>query len=114
MRKEKFLEVVGSRPRPGKEKEYLKWYHQHLADMFKFEGCKRVSLNKIYQPVGEKGPLSPTYVTVYEFDSKQAVADFYKNIMMPSAGGQLKDALLPDSVDVLWSGYYEPVATLEK
>jgi hypothetical protein len=114
MRKEKFLEVVGSRPKPGKEKEYKAWYHQHITDMFKFGGLKRVSLNKIYQPVGEKGPQSPTFVTIYEFDSKEDLAAFYKNVMMPSAGGQLKDALLPDSVDVLWAGYYEPVETLEK
>jgi hypothetical protein len=114
MRKEKFLEVVGSAPKPGKEKEYLAWYHQHLTDMFKFGGCKRVSLNKIYQPVGEKGVLSPVYVTLYEFNSKKDIEEFYKNVMLPSAGGPLKNDLLPDSVDVLWAGYYEPVETLEK
>jgi hypothetical protein len=114
MRKEKYLELVGSAPKPGKEKEYKEWYHKHIADMFKFGGLKRVSLNRMYQPVGEKGPQSPLYVTIYEFDSKEAVADFYKNIMMPSAGGPLKNKLLPDSVDVFWSGYYEPVETLEK
>jgi len=112
MKKEKYLEVVGSKPKPGKEKEYLAWYHQHLADMCKFKGCKRVQLSKIYQGVGEKGPASPTYITIYEFDSKEAIADFYKNVMMPSAGGQLKDDLLPDSVEVLWAGYYEPVETM--
>jgi len=114
MRGDKYLEVVGSAPKPGKEKEYLEWYHQHIADMFKFGGLKRVSLNKMYQPIGENGPRSPLYVTVYEFNSKEDLADFYKNIMMPSAGVPLKNDLLPDSVDVLWSGYYEPVETLEK
>ena len=114
MRKEKYLEVVGSRPKPGKEKEYLKWYRQHIADMFKFGGLKRVSLNKIYQPVGEMGPQSPTYVTLYEFNSKEDIADFYKNFLLPSTGKPLTSDNLPDSLDLLWSGYYEPVETLEK
>lgn len=114
MSKEKYLEVVGSRPKPGKEKEYLEWYRGHIADMFKFGGLKRVRLSKLYQAVGEKGVESPTYVTVYEFNSKEDIAEFYKKIMLPSAGGQLKDDLLPTSVDVLWAGYYEPVITMEK
>ena len=115
MKKEKFLEVVGSRPVPGKEKEYLEWYRGHIEDMFKFGGLKRVRLSKLYQPVGEAGPKSPTYVTVYEFDSREAVAEFYKKIMLPSAGGApLKNDLLPSSVDVLWAGYYQPVITMEK
>jgi hypothetical protein len=115
MAKEKYLEVVGSRPMPGKEKEYLEWYREHIADMFKFGGLKRVRLSKLYQPIGEAGPKSPTYVTVYEFNSKEDIENFYKNIMMPSTGGApLKNANLPGAVDVLWAGYYEPVITLEK
>jgi hypothetical protein len=114
MRKKKYLEIVGSGPKPGKEKEYLEWYRKHIDDMFQFPGVKRVALNKMYQPVGEKGPLSPVYVTLYEFDSKEDIETFYQKIMMPSAGGQLKDDLLPKCVDVYWSGYYEPVITLEK
>jgi hypothetical protein len=115
MRKEKYLEIVGSGPKNGKEKEYLAWYHQHIADMFKFGGVKRVSLNKIYRPIGEKGPLSPVYVTLYEFDSKDDLDTFYKKFMVPSAGGApLKNDFLPDAVEVYWSGYYEPVETLEK
>jgi hypothetical protein len=114
MRKKKYLEIVGSGPKPGKEKEYLEWYRKHIDDMFKFGGVKRVTLNKMYQAVGEKGPLSPVYVTLYEFDSKEDIETFYQKIMMPSAGGQLNDDLLPNCVDVYWSGYYEPVITLEK
>jgi hypothetical protein len=114
MRNRKYLEVVGSGPKPGNEKEYLAWYRQHIDDMFKFGGVKRVSLNKLYQPVGEKGPLSPVYVTLYEFDSKEDIDAFYRKVMMPSAGGQLKDNLLPSSVELYWAGYYEPVLTLEK
>ena len=83
MKKEKYLEVVGSRPAPGKEKEYLAWYRRHIKDMFEFGGLKRVSLNKMYRPVGEKGPLSPAYVTVYEFGSREDLDDFYKKLMVP-------------------------------
>lgn len=115
MRKGKFMEVVGSGPKPGKEKEYLEWYRKHIDDMFKFGGVKRVQLSKLYQGVGEKGPLSPVYVTCYEFDSKEDIETFYKKFMAPSAGGKpLKNENLPDAVDVYWAGYYEPVITLEK
>ncbi len=114
MRKPCYLEVVGSAPKPGQEKEYLEWYRGHIDDMFKYGGMKRVSLNKIYQAVGEKGKLSPMYVTVYEFDSKESIAEFYQKVMLPSAGGQLKDDLLPAPVELLFAGYYEPVLTKEK
>jgi len=113
MKTERYLEVVGSRPKPGKEKEYIAWYHKHIADMCKFKGCRRVRLSRLYQPLGEKGAQSPRYVTIYEFESKEAIAEFYKDYVMPSAGGQLKDDLLPASVEMLWAGYYEPVETVE-
>ena len=115
MRKDKFMEIVGSRPKPGKEKEYKEWYHKHITDMFAFGGLKRVSLSKLYQPVGEKGPQSPAYITIYEFASREDIAAFYKTFMAP---GNIKNIdiskPLPDSVDMLWAGYYEPVETLEK
>jgi hypothetical protein len=114
MSKKKYLEIVSSGPKPGKDKEYLEWYRKHIDDMFKFGGVKRVTLNKAYQPVGEKGPLSPVYITLYEFDSKEDIAFFYEKVMLPSARGPLKNASLPDCVDVYWASYYEPVITLEK
>lgn len=113
MKKEKYLEVVSSRPVPGKEKQYREWYHQHITDMFEFGGLKKVSLNKLYQAVGEKGKESPTYVTIYEFGSRKDLDDFYKKLMVPlQKGGKMPP--MPDSVDLIWAGYYEPVETLEK
>lgn len=114
MAKERFLEIVGSCPKPGREKEYLEWYNRHINDLFKFGGLKRASLNKIYQPIGEKGTESPLYVTIYEFNSKEELAGFYEKGMIPSDGVPFKKEILPDSVDFLWAGYYEPVKTLEK
>jgi hypothetical protein len=50
------MEVVGSGPKPGKEKEYNEWYHKHITDLFAFGGLKRVSRSKIYNPLGQPGP----------------------------------------------------------
>ncbi len=63
--------------------------------------------------MGEKGLLSPTFITIYEFGSRKDLDEFYKKLMVPlQKQGEMPK--LPDCVDLLWSGYYEPVETLEK
>jgi hypothetical protein len=113
MRINKYMEVVGSRPKPGKEKEYNEWYHKHITDLFAFGGLKRVNRSKLYKPLGESGKQSPLYLTLYEFDAPEDLDAFYKHPLMADAKIHFEQEA-PKSVDVIWAGFYEPVETYEK
>jgi len=113
MRINKYMEVVGSRPKPGKEKEYNAWYHKHITDLFAFGGLKRVNRSKMYRPAGELGKFSPLYLTIYEFDKPEDIDAFYKHPLMADAKIHFEQEG-PKSVELLWAGFYEPVETYEK
>ena len=113
MRINKYMEVVGSRPKPGKEKEYNEWYHKHITDLFAFGGLKRVNRSKMYKPAGELGKYSPLYLTLYEFDKPEDIDAFYAHPLMADAKIHFEQEG-PKSVELLWAGFYEPVETYEK
>ncbi|OGO31507.1 MAG: hypothetical protein A2Z29_10540 [Chloroflexi bacterium RBG_16_56_11] len=110
MRINKYMEVVGSGPKPRKEKEYNDWYHKHITDLFAFGGLKRVSRSKLYKPLVEPGPL---YLTIYEFDAPEDLVAFYEHHLMADAKIHFEQEA-PKSVELYWAGFYEPVETLEK
>lgn len=115
MRINKFMEVVGSGPKPGKEKEYNEWYHKHITDLFAFGGLKRVSRSKCYEPLGvdEFPQPTPMYLTIYEFDAAEDLVAFYDHPLMVDAKKHyLEEA--PKSVEIYWAGFYEPVETYDK
>jgi hypothetical protein len=113
MRIDKYMEVVGSRPLPGKEKEYNEWYHKHITDLFAYGGLKRVNRSKLYKPLGEAGKQAPLYLTLYEFDSPEDLDAFYQHPLMADAKIHYETEA-PKSVEVIWAGFYEPVETYEK
>ena len=113
MRINKYMEVVGSGPKPGKEKEYNEWYHKHITDLFAFGGLKRVSRSKCYEPFSDLPQPIPMYLTIYEFDSPEDLAAFYKHPLMEEAKVHFQQEA-PKSVDLYWAGLYEPVETYDK
>jgi len=113
MRINKYMEVVGSEPKPGKEKEYNEWYNKHITDLFAFGGLKRVSRSKCYKPLGDFGQQSPLYLTIYEFDAPGDLDAFYEHPLMADAKIHFEEEA-PKSVEIRWAGFYEPVETLEK
>ncbi len=110
MRINKYMEVTGTGPKPGKEKEYNEWYHKHITDLFAFGGLKRVSRSKIYKPLGTPGPM---YLTIYEFDAPEDLEAFYEHPLMVDAGKHYEEEA-PKCLEMYWAGFYEPVETLEK
>ena len=110
MRINKYMEVTGTGPKPGKEKEYNEWYHKHISDLFAFGGLKRVSRSKCYKPLGVSGPM---YLTIYEFDSPEDLVAFYSDPLMADAKIHYEEEA-PKSLEMYWAGFYEPVETLEK
>ena len=113
MRLNKYMEVVGSRPLPGKEKEYNEWYHKHITELFAFGGLKRVNRSKMYKPAGPWGKQAPEYLTIYEFDKAEDIDAFYAHPLMADAKIHF-ETVAPNSVELIWAGFYEPVETYEK
>jgi len=113
MRINKYMEVVGSRPLPGKEKEYNEWYHKHITDLFAFGGLKRVNSSKMYKGAGPNGKYAPLYLTIYEFDKPEDIDAFYADPLMQDAKIHYETEA-PKCVDLIWAGFYEPVETYEK
>ena len=109
MRINRYMEVVGSGPKPGKEKEYNEWYHKHITDLFAFGGLKRVSRSKVYKQL-EPGPM---YLTIYEFESPEDIEAFYAHPLMKEAEKHYKTEA-PKCLEMYWAGFYEPVETYEK
>lgn len=109
MRKDRYMEVVGSGPLPGKEKEYNEWYHKHITDLFAFGGLLRVSRSKCYKQL-EPGPM---YLTIYEFEKPEDIEAFYAHPLMKEAEKHYK-LEAPKCLKMEWAGFYEPVETYEK
>jgi hypothetical protein len=106
----RYMEVTGTGPKPGQEKEYNEWYHKHISDLFAFGGLKRVSRSKLYKTLGNPGPL---YLTIYEFEKPEDLVAFYADPLMEEAKKHYLEKA-PKSLEMYWAGFYEPVETLEK
>ena len=112
MRKDKYLWVSASKPRLGKEAEYNKWYDQHVTTFFKFPGLKRVSRNRCVNSF-KSGDKCPQYLTIYEFDTKEDLEAFSKSEAMEIAKKEYDEGYA-EVAEGLWTGWWEPMKTLER
>ena len=112
MRKEKYLWVTASKSKPGKDKEFNKWYDQHVTTFFNFPGLKRVSRNRCFNSF-EFGDTCAQYLTIYEFDTKEDLDAFTKSDAMEIAKIEYEEGY-DEVADGLWTGWWEPVKTLER
>ena len=112
MRKDKYLWITASRPKPGKEKEYNEWYNQHVTTFFQFPGLKRVSRNKCFNSF-QFGDKCAQYVTIYEFDSKQDLEAFGKSDASKQAKKEHAEGW-EEVAESIWTGWWEPIKTLER
>ena len=109
----RYFEIVGSGPKPGKEKAYLDYYTGHFTKMFEYPGIIRVSYNRMLPPMGKPEPRCPPYLTVYEFASKKAMEDFYTDPVFTSGGKEWEEVGMP-AMDLQWCAEYKTVKTLER
>jgi hypothetical protein len=105
--------VVSTKVNPGKQAAYNTWYDEHISLLFGFKGMKRVSRNLCTLPLGDNGGNSPEYITIYELEKKADIEGFFQSSQMQQAKKQF-DERWDGLGDVLWSGWYEPVKTLER
>jgi uncharacterized protein (DUF1330 family) len=113
MSKNGALMVVSTRVNPGNEDAYDKWYDEHVTLLFTFKSMKRVSRNHCTRPLGPTGDSSPEYITIYELEDKADIEAFFQSYQMQEAKKQFDEGWTGLG-DVLWSGWYEPVNTLER
>ena len=112
MDNDRYLWLVTSKPDPKREEEYNAWYDQHVETFFKFPGLKKVVRNKCFQPM-QNPDSCPQYVVVYEFDTKEDLEAFLTSDAAEVAKKQYEEEW--DGLgEFLWSGWYEPVKTLER
>ena len=107
-----------SYPEDPKEAEnFYQWLEgKHLPDLLKFKGLKKATC---YRKVTDLPPLNPTaaeypgYITVYEFESKQACRDYET---CPERAAAIKDGKTrwPGCGEKIWSVLYEPVKTVKR
>jgi antibiotic biosynthesis monooxygenase (ABM) superfamily enzyme len=112
MNKARYFWMVTSKPNPGREAEYDKWYDQHVTTFFKFPGLKRVTRNKCYQPM-QNPDGCPQYLAIYEFDTKEDLEAFIKSPAADAAKKEFEQTW-NNCGEFLWSGWYEPVKMLER
>jgi heme-degrading monooxygenase HmoA len=112
MRKDKYLWITASRPKPGKEKEYNEWYNQHVTTFFQFPGLKRVSRNQCFNSF-QFGDKCAQYVTIYEFDSKGDLEAFGKSDASKQAKKEHAEGW-EEVAESIWTGWWEPIKTLER
>lgn len=119
MSKLRFCEVVASAPKPGREADYNEWYDNHIKEMFRFNGLKKVSRKRCYKPLPPMGSYKnesdcPQYLTTYEFESKEDLDAFWATVVAPVNPEKIKKEKGVDSYDLLWAAYYETVIELER
>ena len=118
MAKKRFFEIVASRPKPGKEAEYNQWYDQHVKDVFEYQGMKKVTRTNCFYPLEPRGTYDsksncPQYITIYEFESKEDLLDFWNELFKGTFDKPKKEN---DEVlfDLYWAAGYESGVTLER
>jgi len=108
-----YTEIVGSGPKPSKEKAYLDYYSGHITKMFEYKGIQRISYSKMLPSVFKPEPKCPPYLTVYEFVSKEAMDAFYTDPVFTSGGKEWEETGKP-AMDLQWCANYETTKSLER
>jgi antibiotic biosynthesis monooxygenase (ABM) superfamily enzyme len=108
----RFMEIVGSGPKPGQEEAYLKYYVDHFTKMFKYRGIREISYVRMFMPMAQDGKKHD-YVTVYDFESEAAMNAFYQSPVFTDAKQGWEEIGQP-AMDLQWAACYESVITRDR
>jgi hypothetical protein len=111
MENTRVYDIVSSGPKSGKEAEYQEWYNQHVEEAFHFKGITRVLRLGCFQlPKGNFGTC-PQYLTMYEFENKEAMDEFFKSPMMNPPDKKVLEKA-ETKFEMYWAGGYKALKTL--
>jgi antibiotic biosynthesis monooxygenase (ABM) superfamily enzyme len=113
MTNKRYFHLVGTGPKPGKDKEFNAWYDEHVTLLFEFEGLKKVTRVHLDEPYGPNGEKSPQYMTIYEFEKREDFVDFCNSPTMDLANRHYDIQGKPVS-EIYWAGGYDSLIVLER
>jgi hypothetical protein len=106
-----FILIVANEPSPGGEGEYNRWYNEeHVPMMFEFKGMQKASR---YHLMGDNKQCS-RYLAVYEFDSKEEMAEFPKSAEFAAAVKDFDIKWKDGGFVHKWGASYELIQSWEK
>lgn len=107
----KLIQIVASESTPEKEAKFNKWYTEvHVPMFFEYKGLKQVTR---YQLKGEDKNCAK-FLSIYEFDTEEALADFPKSQAFAKAVVDFEDKKETVGFTPRWAGVYERIKTWER
>jgi len=107
----KLIQIVAAESTPEKDAAFEKWYTEvHIPMLFGYEGVKQVSR---YRRKGEDKNLCK-YLSIYEFDSEDAMGGFTKSQAFLDAVADFEDKKDIVGFTGKWVGVYERIKVWEK
>jgi heme-degrading monooxygenase HmoA len=83
----RIIEIVAAESTPEKEAEFNRWYTEEHVPMLM--GAKSIKQAARYRRIGDDAGLSK-FITVYEFESKEAVEEFHKSLRKQKGGRRVQ------------------------
>jgi len=105
------INIVATECQPEAEEKFNKWYNEiHIPLLLKSQGLKKVTRYK----VAKKSDDVPTYIAIYEFESRQAFEDYGKSAELAAARAEMNETWKGGGFEIKWRGPYEAMQAWEK
>jgi heme-degrading monooxygenase HmoA len=107
----KLIQIVAAESTPEKDAKFEKWYTEvHVPMLFGFAGVKQASR---YRLKGDDKNCSK-YLTIYEFESEEALAAFPKSPAFAAAIQDFENKKETVGFTMRWAGVYELIKSWER
>jgi len=105
------INIVGTRCHPDDDAKFNKWYDEvHIPMLMKSKLLKKATRYKsAFEPKGY-----PTYVTIYEFDSKKDFEAYEKSPELAAGRQEMSETWKARPFEMLWRVQYEMIRTFKK
>ncbi|MFA5308541.1 MAG: hypothetical protein WC370_03525 [Dehalococcoidales bacterium] len=107
----KLMQIVAAQSTPEKDAAFDKWYtEKHVPMLFGFAGVKQASRYRLK----DGGDSCSRYLTIYEFESEKALADFPKSPAFAAAVADYENVKEEVGFTMKWAGVYELIRSWER
>lgn len=111
MSKKHVIQIVGIHCRPEAEDKFNKWYEDvHIPLLLKFQRLRKVTRYRTPEPVGDY----PEYLSVMEFDNKDACDAYNSSPELAAAREESKQTWGGKGYEVRWRVQYEVMRSCER
>ena len=107
----RLIQIVAAESPPEKDAAFDKWYtEEHVPMLFDFPGVKQASR---YRLKGDNKQCA-RYLTIYEFESEDALAAFPKSPAFAAAVADFENRKEEVGFTMKWAGVYELIKSWER